>query len=202
MMRSVALARPTGAVLAIGRFATSTLLLAPPRKGARASGGRACAWKVKHAERCTRVGTEVGIRTSVASQLVVVLEMSKISVWKLAPRFGDLRQGQSVSRGIYARGTDLSVLQHFLCAMPTWLATLFPAVQALSNLQFMHIGHRTLRVRAKGGWAHVRAAGGAAHRGLRSTGGRPGSLGRCPLAELGQDPVSCRWRPSRPLLRA
>ena len=30
MVRSVALARPTGAVLAIGRFATSTLLLAPP----------------------------------------------------------------------------------------------------------------------------------------------------------------------------
>ena len=40
-----------------------------------------------------------------------------------------------------------------------------PAVQVPSRAQFMHTGHRTLHVRAKGGWGHVRAAGGAAHRG-------------------------------------
>ena len=64
--------------------------------------------------------------------------------------------------------------------MPTLLArgSPSPAVQVPSRAQFMHTGHRTLHVRAKGGWGHVRAAAGAAHRGLRSPGGRPGSLGR------------------------
>ena len=77
-----------------------------------------------------------------------------------------------------------------------------PAIQAASRAQFMHTSHRTLHVRAKGGWVHVRAAGGAAHRGLRTPGGRRGLFGRCPLAELGRDPVRRHWRPSRPLLRA
>ena len=36
------------------------------------------------------VGTEVGMRTSVAPQLVDVLEISQIQVWKSASRFGDL----------------------------------------------------------------------------------------------------------------
>ena len=62
--------------------------------------GKARAWKMHLPERCKWVGTEVGIRTSVASHLVVVLEISKIQVWKLASRFGDLRQGQAVSRGL------------------------------------------------------------------------------------------------------
>ena len=53
-----------------------------------------------------------------------------------------------------------------------------PAVQAPSNMQFMHTGHRTLRVRAKGGWSHVRAAGSAAHWVLRTLRGLPGSPGR------------------------
>ena len=47
-----------------------------------------------------------------------------------------------------------------------------PAVQATSRAQFMHTSHRTLHAGAKGGWVHVRAAGGAAHRGLRTPGGR------------------------------
>ena len=76
--------------------------------------------------------------------------------------------------------------------MPTLLArgSPSPAVQVPSRAQFMHTGHRTLHVRAKGGWGHVRAAAGAAHRGLRSPGSRPGSLGRCPLAVLGRDPFA------------
>ena len=77
-----------------------------------------------------------------------------------------------------------------------------PAVQAPPNFLFACTGHRTLRVRAKGGWAHLRAAGRAVHRAFRTSAGRAGSLGRCPLAELVQDPVRRRWRPSRPLLRA
>ena len=77
-----------------------------------------------------------------------------------------------------------------------------PAVQAPSRAQFMHTGHRTLHAGAKGGWGHGCAAGGAAHRGFRTSGGRPGSFGRCPLAELCRDPVRRHLRPSRPLLRA
>ena len=46
-------------------------------KGARGAGGRARAWKVNHAGRYMGVGTEVGILTSVAMQLVVVLQISK-----------------------------------------------------------------------------------------------------------------------------
>ena len=38
--------------------------------------------------------------TSVAIQLVDVLEISKILVWKSASRFGDLRQGQALNRGL------------------------------------------------------------------------------------------------------
>ena len=77
-----------------------------------------------------------------------------------------------------------------------------PAVQAPPNFWFACTGHRTLRVDANGGWGHVHAAGGAAHRNFRTPGGRPGSLGRCPLTELGRDPVRRHGRPSRPLLRA
>ena len=65
--------------------------------GKGSSGGRARAWKVNHAGRYMGVGTEVGILTSVAIQLVDVLEISKILVWKSASRFGDLRQGQAIS---------------------------------------------------------------------------------------------------------
>ena len=68
--------------------------------GGGSSGGRARACKVSFAERYMAVGTEVGIRTSVAPHLVVVLEISKILVWKSASRFGDLRQGEAVSRGL------------------------------------------------------------------------------------------------------
>ena len=56
--------------------------------GEGSSGGRARVWKVSLAEGYMGVGTEVGILTSVASHLMVVLEISKIQVWKLASRFG------------------------------------------------------------------------------------------------------------------
>ena len=68
--------------------------------GEGSSGGRARAWDVHIAQRCKRAGTEVGIRTSPASRLVVVVEISQILVWKSASRFGDLKQGQAVSRGL------------------------------------------------------------------------------------------------------
>ena len=68
--------------------------------GEGSSGGKARAWDVHIAQRCKRAGTEVGIRTSPASHLVVVLEISQILVWKSASRFGDLKQGQAVSRGL------------------------------------------------------------------------------------------------------
>ena len=52
----------------------------------------------------------MGIRTSVTSHLVVVLEISKIFVWKSAARFGDLRQGQqAVSRGLQREYIFVSV---------------------------------------------------------------------------------------------
>ena len=68
--------------------------------GGRELGGRALAWKVSLAGRYMGVETEVGMLTSVATQLVDVLEISQIQVWKSASRFGDLRQGQAVSRGL------------------------------------------------------------------------------------------------------
>jgi hypothetical protein len=56
--------------------------------GEGSSGGRARMWKVTHEERCKRVKMEVGIRSSPASHLVFVLEISQILVWKSASRFG------------------------------------------------------------------------------------------------------------------
>ena len=81
-------------------------------------------------ERCKWVGTEVGIRTSVASHLVVVLEISKIQVWKLASRFGDLRQGQALNRGLQRELICLSMdAQGVQCL--TLLATLPPRFKYL-----------------------------------------------------------------------
>ena len=60
-------------------------------------------------ERSKWVGTEVGMRTSVASHLVVVLEISNIQVWKSASRFGDLRQGQALNRGLQREWIFLSL---------------------------------------------------------------------------------------------
>eukprot|EP00966_Prymnesium_polylepis_P012562 288672-Prymnesium_polylepis.1 len=69
-----------------------------------------------------------------------------------------------------------------------------PAVQATSRAQFMHTSHRTLHVRAKGGWVHVRAAGGARRTGaferpeadeVRSAGARSPSSAGTPFAVTG-----------------
>ena len=95
--------------------------------------------------------------------------------------------------------------------MPTLLAALPPQFKQLharssctpATVRYtVTVTDRVLHAGAKGGWGDGRAAGGGAHRGFRTSGGRLGSLGRCPLAELIQDPVRRRWRPSRPLLRA
>ena len=42
------------------------------------------------------MGLEVGMRTSVASQLVLVLDLDKILVSRSAPKSRDLRQVQAV----------------------------------------------------------------------------------------------------------
>ena len=68
--------------------------------GEGTSGGRARVWNMHLTERCKRVRTEAGIRSLPASHLVVVLEISTILVWKSASRFGDLRQGQALNRGL------------------------------------------------------------------------------------------------------
>ena len=64
--------------------------LVSARQGSRGSelGGQGARVKVSLAERYMAVGTEVGTRTSVASHLVVVLEISKILVWKSASIIG------------------------------------------------------------------------------------------------------------------
>ena len=84
------------------------------------------------------VGTEVGILTSVAMQLVVVLEISKILVWKSASRFGDLRQGQAVSRGLRAE-------ENFLCGTPAGAQYLHywqPFPRSSSNFLWSVHAHR------------------------------------------------------------
>ena len=51
--------------------------------------------------------------TSVAIQLVDVLKISQIQVWKSASRFGDLRQG-AVSQSRITKGIELSVKTDFI----------------------------------------------------------------------------------------
>ena len=68
--------------------------------------------------------------TSVAIQLVDVLEISTILVWKSASRFGDLRQGQALNRGLRAELNFHSVTNS-RSAMPTLLAALTPRFKHL-----------------------------------------------------------------------
>ena len=169
------------------------------REGARGV-GRA-GW-VRRGEQSYRGLWASGVPSNV-EELDVVLENSSSLGLEVGVENRDLRQRAGSQSG-NARGTDLSVLQHSLCAMPTLLATVPP--------RFKH--HLTICLRARatvrcvwmqmggGAMTHVHAAGGAAHRNFRTPGGRPGSLGRCPLTELGRDPVRRHGRPSRPLLRA
>ena len=89
--------------------------------------------------------------------------------------------------------------------MPTLLAALPPQFkQLLARSSCTPATVRYTRVQKGGGaMGALQVAGrtGAFDK-FEPSGGRLGSLGRCPLAELGQDPVRRHWRPSRPLLRA
>ena len=88
--------------------------------------------------------------------------------------------------------------------MPTLLAALPP--------QFKQLHARSSCTLATVRYTCVQKGGGSmcALQGAQCTGAfeRPeaddgrGLFGRCPLAELGQDPVRRNWRQSRPLLRA
>ena len=107
------------------------------------------------------------MRPSVAPHLVVVLEISKIFVWKSAARFGDLRQGQAVNRGlqreqIFVR-LDASGVQclHYWQPFPPVSSTFPRAVHA-------HWPPYARRACKRGMGACARSRGGAAHR--RSTG--------------------------------
>ena len=109
----------------------------------------------------------------------------------------DLRQRAGTQLGI-AGVTAFSVQYTCRCAMPTLLAALPPQFKQLhARSSCTPATVRYTRVQ-KGGGAIGCAAGGAAHRGFRTSGGRLGSLGRCPLAELIQDPRSPSLAPISP----
>ena len=114
----------------------------------------------------------------------------------------DLRQGAGSQDGI-AEGIDFCDHGCFRGAMPTLLATLPPRFKHLpARSSCTPATVRCVCLQNGSGVMCVRAAGGGAHLGLRSLGGRRGSPARCPLAELGLDPVRRQERPSCPLLRA
>ena len=98
--------------------------------GKGSSGGRARAWKVNHAGRYMGVGTEVGILTSVAMQLVVVLQISK----RLGLEVGvEIRRPEAGagSQSRIAKGIEFSQPYCSRCAMPWLLATLPPQFKQL-----------------------------------------------------------------------
>ena len=64
--------------------------------GRRGFGGQDARWACDAMARSMAMGLEVGMRTSVASQLVLVLDLDKILVSRSAPKSRDLRQVQAV----------------------------------------------------------------------------------------------------------
>ena len=64
--------------------------------GGRGFGGKHARWACDAIARGMAMGLEVGMRTSVASQLVLVLDLDKILVSRSAPKSRDLRQVQAV----------------------------------------------------------------------------------------------------------
>ena len=104
----------------------------------------------------------------------------------------DLRQGAGRQSG-NARGTDLSVLQHFLCAMPTLLATLPPRFKHLLTCSSCTPGTVRCVCVQKGGGAMCSLQGerrtGAFERPqadqVRSAGARSPSSSRTPFAVAG-----------------
>ena len=109
------------------------------------------------AEICKWVRTEAGIRCSPAPHLVDVLEKFPRS-WSGSRRrdSGPEAEGRhsigDCGRNRVFCAEHLQVCNAYITGSPS------PAVQATSRAQFMHTSHRTLHVRANGGWVHVACA--------------------------------------------
>ena len=68
--------------------------------GGRGFGGQDARWACDAMARSMAMGLEVGMRTSVASELVLVLDLDKILAPKSAPTSRDLRQMQADKSGL------------------------------------------------------------------------------------------------------
>ena len=67
---------------------------------------------------CSEVGAAGA--PAILRKVDVVVEISQIQVWKSASRFGDLRQGQAVNRGLQREWSFLSVDAQGVQCLPYW----------------------------------------------------------------------------------
>ena len=68
--------------------------------GGRGFGGQDARWACDAMARSMAMGLEVGMRTFVASELVLVLDLDKILASKSAPTSRDLRHMQAAEAGL------------------------------------------------------------------------------------------------------